>query len=88
MGFAMSEERKLKLLLTDYTTLTNYPKRQLIGRMSKAMALKMNVSIISSEETPHVLSCSVHEDCILFDNCHWIIHPLPGAQSRYFLLER
>ncbi|AFJ99067.1 hypothetical protein ES15_1494 [Cronobacter sakazakii ES15] len=52
------------------------------------MVLKMNVSIISSEETPHVLSCSVHEDCILFDNCHWIIHPLPGAQSRYFLLER
>jgi len=85
---ALSEERKLKLLLTDYRALTNYPKRQLIGRMSKAVALKMNVSIISSEEIPHVLSCSVHEDCILFDNCHWIIHPLPRAQSKYFLLER
>ncbi|MCS5818611.1 hypothetical protein LNN86_26555 [Klebsiella pneumoniae subsp. pneumoniae] len=85
---AKSEERKLKFLFTDYRALANYPKRQLIGRMSKAVALKMNVSIISSEETPHVLSCSVHEDSILFDNCHWIIHPLPEDQGRNFLREQ
>lgn len=49
----MSEERKLKLVLTEDGALTNNPKRQLMESRSKSVTLKINVPIFSFEETPH-----------------------------------